>query len=152
MDRPKRKVARINYKTFNEFGTSETNNIACQYLLQKMTDEVQLPADEDDVLDLMEDETKKLNEAAAMPMVYATPLKSQKRIAVSQTLENVGTGATIKTPVGDTTNSVGEHDSDEELELRVKLLEEKKTDQEGSAEQTHTRVRGGSRYYVKARS
>lgn len=75
MDRPKRTVERKKYKTFNEFATSETNNIACQYLLQNMAGDVPVYADEDDVLNLMEDETNKLNDAADMPMVYPTPLK-----------------------------------------------------------------------------
>ncbi|CAC5393773.1 unnamed protein product [Mytilus coruscus] len=109
MDRPKRKVATVDYKKFNNFGTSGIDDMAFEYIFQKMADsnsdrdELQLHAEEDDILDLMsDDESNKLNEAAAF--IYTTPHKTKNKES----------------------DELKKHESDEDLELRIKLLEEKK--------------------------
>ncbi|CAC5406930.1 unnamed protein product [Mytilus coruscus] len=109
MDRPKRKVATVDYKKFNNFGTSGIDDMAFEYIFQKMADsnsdrdELQLHAEEDDILDLMsDDESNKLNEAAAL--IYTTPHKTKSKES----------------------DELKKHESDEDLELRIKLLEEKK--------------------------
>ncbi|CAC5387140.1 unnamed protein product [Mytilus coruscus] len=109
MDRPKRKVATVDYKKFNNFGTFGIDDMAFEYIFQKMADsnsdrdELQLHAEEDDILDLMsDDESNKLNEAAAL--IYTTPHKTKSKES----------------------DELKKHESDEDLELRIKLLEEKK--------------------------
>ncbi|XP_071172179.1 uncharacterized protein [Mytilus edulis] len=122
MDRPKRKVAIIDYKKFNNFGTSGIDDMAYEYVFQKMADnnsdrdELELHAEEDDMLDLMsDDENNKINEAAAL--IFTTPLKKNSKES----------------------EELKPRESDEELELRVKLLEEKK--QRLKREQLNQRIK-----------
>ncbi|VDH93587.1 Hypothetical predicted protein [Mytilus galloprovincialis] len=122
MDRPKRKVAIIDYKKFNNFGTSGIDDMAYEYVFQKMADnnsdrdELELHAKEDDMLDLMsDDENNKINEAAAL--IFTTPLKKNSKES----------------------EELKPRESDEELELRVKLLEEKK--QRLKREQLNQRIK-----------
>ena len=103
MDRPRRKISRINYRNFNEKGTSEIDISSFQSSFQKIADsgpEIQLYASENDLDLLSEDEANKLNEAAAI--VY-TPTKvkdvgtsesESKRIVVNGAFNASGVDAT----------------------------------------------------------
>ncbi|CAC5390966.1 unnamed protein product [Mytilus coruscus] len=93
MDRPKRKVAKVDYNKLNNFGTSGIDDMAFEFIFQKMansnSDELQLHADEDDMLDLMsDDESNKLNEAAAL--FHSTlPKTSQQVIGVNKAIDEL---------------------------------------------------------------
>ena len=141
MDRPRRRVARKNYKTFNTFGTSDS---AVQSLFQNMEQsqaettesEIELSVKDEDMLDLLEEnaesdeqpEDEKLSEAAGgvENVPFIAPQSSSKHDMVDQTLEEAHKILTsMASKVQMRTTEVNQ-DSEEELELRVKLLEEKK--------------------------
>lgn len=107
MDRPRRKISRINYKNFNEIGLTDNNPVQFSFQKKSGMDEcvLQICASDDDELDLSGEEG-----------ASAFPLKS---------METSGPSRPVSVHLPELGNDQ-ELDSDEERELRVKLLEDRK--------------------------